>query len=202
MNSISKIAGLSVLLLTGIFAVHNSTGLSAVIITQDCACGTAGCGGGCAIERRAGCRKCGARRGCQKCPKCQVECCQLEIKTGESKETCFQTEQKIVCIPRVRMPWQKCCPPTKSKTRTVKVLKTHSFKCPSCEYKWSLIEPEIPESDGDKSPGLEGQPVTQLPEYNVPYEPVPVSFPSSISHRNSHPIPTSNYDPSVPSGSR
>jgi hypothetical protein len=139
-----------------------------------------------------------------------VECCQLEVKTGETKETCFQTEQKIVCIPRVRLPWQACCPPTKSRTRTVKVLKTHTFKCPSCEYKWSVVEPEIPEPEGDKSKtGVavlsdRHLPDKQLPQLNqLPYENLPVAYPTHTSAgSNSPPVPRASFDPSVPAGSR
>ena len=205
MNSISKIAGLSALFLIGVFAIHNQAGFSAAMVVQDCVCGTAGCAGGCGIKkRRGGCRKCGSKRGCRKCPKCLVECCQLEVKESESKETCFMTEQKIVCIPRVRMPWQKCCPPGKSKTRTINVLKTHSFKCPSCEYKWTLVEPEIPESsDENQQLGLDNQPIKLSPEYDGPtYEPVPAAPPFEGSASSVPAPPPTTYDPSVPAGSR
>ena len=47
-----------------------------------------------------------------------------------------------MCIPAVRLPWKKCCPPKKSRIRTVNVLKTEKSKGEECEYKWSVHEPE------------------------------------------------------------
>ena len=94
--------------------------------------------------RRCRSRSCGQRRkscGRKKCPEC--ENCSLEVKESEVEKTCFQTEQKVVCIPKVRLPWQKCCPPT-SRSRVVTVLKTHKYKCPSCSYQWSEKVPECP----------------------------------------------------------
>ena len=76
------------------------------------------------------------------CPQCKEICCSLEIKEKEVEKTCFKTEQKIVCIPRVRLPWQKCCP-QKSKSRTVNVLTTHKYQCKACNYVWSADPPKL-----------------------------------------------------------
>lgn len=76
------------------------------------------------------------------CPQCDCQFCELDVKKGEVEKTCFKTEQKEVCIPAVRLPWKKNCPPTRSKVRTVNVLKKHKYKCPKCQYKWNVHEPE------------------------------------------------------------
>jgi len=76
------------------------------------------------------------------CPQCDCQFCELDVKKGEVEKTCFKTEQKEICIPAIRYPWKKCCPPKRSKVRTVNVLKKHKYKCPECQYKWSVHEPE------------------------------------------------------------
>lgn len=92
---------------------------------------------------------CGCNNGCtacQKkvaCPQCDCQFCELDVKKGEVEKTCFKTEQKEVCVPAVRLPWKKCCPPKRSKVRTVNVLKKHKYKCPECQYKWNVHEPEV-----------------------------------------------------------
>ena len=103
-------------------------------------------------DKNCGCRQRSRRgRACQKCPKCQQDFCKLEVKKGKEKRTCFKTEQKIVCIPTFRLPWQKC-QPTCSKTRVVNVLKKHKFECPKCEYKWSAYEPEVAQPEPKQKP--------------------------------------------------
>lgn len=113
---------------------------AAVATAQDCGCGASGCTKGCRAKR-----SCGRQGRCRKCPKCETDVCSLERKEIKAKKSCFKVEQKIICIPNVRLPWQKCCPDRASKTRTINVLKKHSYECPSCSYKWSLEEPEVPE---------------------------------------------------------
>lgn len=94
--------------------------------------------------RRSICGTCRTDCGSIQCPSCDGDVCKLELDKGKSKKTCFKVEQKVVCIPPVRLPWAKCCPPGLSrKTRTINVLKKHSYECPSCSYKWSLQEPEV-----------------------------------------------------------
>jgi len=91
---------------------------------------------------------CGCNSGCSTCqkkvacPQCDCQFCELDVKKGEVEKTCFKTEQKEVCIPAVRLPWKKCCPPKRSKVRTVNVLKKHKYKCPQCQYKWNVHEPD------------------------------------------------------------
>lgn len=120
--------------------------VAATTAMQECGCGTATCSGGCRLARRPKARTCGScnsQCGCVQCPQCDGEMCKLELDNSKVKKTCFKVEQKAVCIPPVRMPWMKCCPPGTSKTRTINVLKTHKYECPNCSYKWSLQEPKV-----------------------------------------------------------
>ena len=89
------------------------------------------------------CGSCGKLRRSKKCPQCECDFCLLELDHGTEERTCFKTEQKLVCVPPVRMPWMKCCPPGTSKTKTVKVLKKHIYECPTCSYKWTVQEPAV-----------------------------------------------------------
>ena len=108
-----------------------------------------GCKGGC----KKGCTSCQKKK--KSCPKCDCQFCELEVKKGEVEKTSFFTEQKEVCVPTVRLPWKKCCPPKRSKVRTVNVLKTKKYKCPKCEYNWSVHEPEdFKTSEPAKSPAV------------------------------------------------
>ena len=99
---------------------------------------------GCSTGCKTGCTSC--RKKKKACPKCDCQFCELEVKKGEVEKTSFYAEQKEVCVPAVRLPWKKCCPPKRSKVRTVNVLKKKKYKCPQCEYKWSVHEPEDFES--------------------------------------------------------
>ena len=45
----------------------------------------------------------------------------------------------------------KDCPPGISKTKTITVLKKHTYECPSCSYKWTVQEPMVPESQSVES---------------------------------------------------
>jgi hypothetical protein len=130
------------------------------------------CTEGHTCTKRTGCK----HKRCQKprkkinCPSCAVECdtCTLELDHYEEEKTCFKTEQKIVCIPPVRYPWEKCCPPGRtSKTRAVTLLKVHKYKCKACGYKWKL-DP-LPEPCGDKDPETDGTP--EAPESKSTTEP-------------------------------
>ena len=132
---------------------------------QPCDC----CGDGCRTCRpkrqRPACRC--KRLGCQgECvvaaPKqpmfqtCEGDFCKLSVKHGKEKATCFKTEQVPVCIPAVRLPWQECCPPSKSRTRLVTKLKTEKYEVDSCSYKWSVEETDncgaAPAADKSKEP--------------------------------------------------
>ena len=98
------------------------------------------------IEQTAGCQSCQAAAApCQTCQAAaEPEClyCELKTKRVDEEKTGFKVEQKEVCVPAVRLPWMKCCPPKKSRVRTVNVLKKEKYKAKTCEYKWSVHEPE------------------------------------------------------------
>lgn len=104
------------------------------------------------------CRRCLLQRrgrlagGCVECPSCSCEICQLTTSETKVKKTCFKVEQETICIPTVRLPWQACCPPTTSRTRTVNRLKTHTYECPECSYKWSVVKPEEAAAEGASAP--------------------------------------------------
>lgn len=113
-------------------------------MAADCGCGQPACSSCAPAPRvaRRGCSICKGSCGCSQCPKCEGDICKLELDKSKITKTRFLTEQESVCVPPVRLPWQKCCPPGKSKTRLVTRLKTEKYECPHCAYKWSLVEPE------------------------------------------------------------
>ena len=158
-------------------AISPSLSALANAATGECGCGGAtdasecGCGASEVIEhdsimystrctQKAGCRCKRCRKPRKKkinCPSCAVECdtCTLELDHYEEEKTCFKTEQKIICIPPVRFPWEECCPPGRTnKTRAINVLKVHKYKCKACGYKWKLDdlpEPENPEKPSESA---------------------------------------------------
>ena len=129
--------------------------------------------GGC---NKPGCNSCRApRRGCgickrscggSQCPSCEGDICKLELDKSKITKTRFKTEQESVCVPPVRLPWQKCCPPGKSKTRLVTRLKTEKYECPHCAYKWSLVEPEEAKEPEAADPAEQPQVYESTPAYD------------------------------------
>ena len=105
--------------------------------------------------------------GCSDCPQCKTRC-KLEVTKGTEKKTCFKPECKTICIPRIRLPWQSCSEPRCAKTKTVKVLKKHSYECPKCEYKWTVVDCD----DGCAEGGSEMPEKTQAAKMKVPTPPV------------------------------
>lgn len=92
-----------------------------------------------AVEQCQSCQSC---RGRQAKAQCDCLYCELKTKEIEVEKKRFAIEQKEVCIPEVRLPWKRACPPKRSRVRTVNVLKTEKYKGKTCEYKWSVHEPE------------------------------------------------------------
>lgn len=86
----------------------------------------------------------GQASACNKCPRCRETCCELKVEQGEKEKHCWNVECETICIPRVVFPWQKsCCDPRVNNgawTRTVRVLKKHTYTCPTCEYSWSPVD--------------------------------------------------------------
>ena len=85
------------------------------------------------------------------CPACD-HVCHLDAQQVDVERSCFETESKVICIPRVVFPWQKkkcsscdscdgvgCsnCVHNGARTREVNVLKVKKYKCPECQYTWS-----------------------------------------------------------------
>lgn len=89
--------------------------------------------------------------GCNCCPDCG--CCSLEAELVDVEKKCYETECKVICIPRVVFPWQKkkscgacdscdgrgcnACVHNGAKTRQIQVLKSKKYKCPKCQYTWT-----------------------------------------------------------------
>ena len=127
-------------------------------------------------------KKCVDQTGCPcfTCPSCR-HTCNLEAELVDAEKICFETEEKVICIPRVVFPWQKnkraCCGCTEqpcsncthngAKTRKICVLKVKTYTCPECEYTWSPKEKEcIPAcgcADGCAVPGCTSPGCTGTP---------------------------------------
>ncbi len=155
-NGMKIIAALSMAFagMLGTSAMVNHVAATTAI---ECGCGKRLCDGRCRLlHRKSTCQTCDTQCGCVECPQCACEVCKLEVDNSKIKKTCFQVEQKTICVPPVRLPWKKDCPPVTSKTKTVNVLKTHSYECPNCTYKWTLQKPVVMEtSDQGAAPTKE-----------------------------------------------
>ncbi len=123
-------------------SINLSSAQEVELTTTECGCDDASCG-----LKRIGLRK-SSRVAC---PECACEDCLLEVKPSTEKKTCFKVEEKVICVPAVRMPWHKCNPPTTSKSKTIKVLKKETYECPTCSYKWSVAKTSEPASTADKT---------------------------------------------------
>lgn len=135
-------------------------------VVEDCGCGKIGCSG--CLRRR---------RPLRHCPQCNAEICISESETTKVKKSCWKTEQKVICIPKVRFPWQKCDGPLCGKTKTVTLLKKHSYECEACKYKWKLVEPEAPQVPVDQAvptPASSAQQSQNLIPTTPQYETIPV----------------------------
>ena len=120
-----------------------ATGSSVAMVEgDDCGCQDCCQGNG----RCRGCRSCGIRHRIKsrvnRCPRCSCEVCELKVDEGKKKKTCYKVEEKVVCVPRVRLPWQKCNSSNCSPTIRVRVLKKHTYECPECQYEWKVVKSE------------------------------------------------------------
>ena len=94
--------------------------------------------------------------------------CTLEVKAVTEKKTCFKVEEKVICVPAVRMPWHKCDPPKTSKTKTIRVLKKETYERPSSSYEWTVAKAAKPVSIARKAltenkQNTESMPLTPQP---------------------------------------
>ena len=183
-----------------------------VYISGDCGCEQESCtdcnpkvgrsffrkpsGAGPFKSRRCGCGK--LFSCCSDAGKCEGDICKLELDKTEVTKKQFKTQQVSVCIPPVRLPWKKSCPPGVSKTRLVNKLSTEKVKVANCGYKWTLVEPEEPSEAGTPTPA-EPQFYESTPVYDsfLPAE----SDRSSLAPRISTPE-VSSPDVSVPEVSK
>jgi len=169
-----KIAAAIAFAFAGMFGTTALVSHVTATTLQQCGCGNASCNGGCRLARRSStCGTCNTQCGCVQCPQCDGETCKLELDNSKVKKSCFKVEQKAVCIPPVRLPWKKCCPPGTSKTRTVNVLKVHKYECPNCSYKWKLQEPELTPMATQPMPVAPVIGYPEFPSNNSVYEPQP-----------------------------
>ena len=148
-------------------------------VVQSCGCSQESCTQ-CRPQRRScGCKRRGCQGDCGVAPmfqSCEGDFCKLTIKKGKEKKPCFTTEQETICIPAVRLPWQDCCPPSKSRTRLVTRLKTEKREVESCSYKWKVEETndcgcEAP-ADAMPAEAKKTKPTEQTVEGSVEAEPV------------------------------
>ncbi|QEG23716.1 hypothetical protein [Mariniblastus fucicola] len=115
------------------------------------------------------------------CPQCDCDFCDLKVEKSTEKKECYEVKQEEICIPPVRLPWKKSCPPTKAKVRVVNVLGSKTYECPTCKYEWKVYEPEVPGGSSDSgsseqepvvAPINEVDPVTPAaPKMNIPTTP-------------------------------
>lgn len=145
------------------------------VVVSDCGCSKPGClkGRQPIRSRIQGCRLC--QGGCSQPTKCEGDTCKLELDNSKVKKSCYKTEQKSVCVPPVRFPWQKCCPPGKSKTRLVTVLKKHSYECENCAYKWSVQKAEPAEAAKPEAGGPQNTEPTPVYDSYVPQESITIA---------------------------
>ena len=108
---------------------------------KPCGCGVKGCLG------KRSCKLFKPRT--KSCPQCDCDFCELKVSKTKDKKKYFEVTQKEVCIPAVRLPWKKNCPPTRSKVRVINVLSTKTYECPGCKYEWKVHEPEVPGNPSD-----------------------------------------------------
>ena len=97
---------------------------------------------------------------CHACPQCHYVC-KLEAKRSEEEKSCFEVEEKVVCIPRVVFPWQKKrdpCAHNGARIRKICVLKTDSYKCPVCKYTWTA-EKRLPCAPVAAPPAMAAEPI-------------------------------------------
>ena len=159
--------GFIFLAFAGVNHIDNCVNVANAATVNKCKCG------------RKKCRGCSAkRRTCRKCPKCQNDVCVLKAECVKDERVCFEVEQKLICIPKISLPWRKCekpccgdcasnCRHRCGKTRTIKVLKTKAYECDVCKYSWKVYEPEELDINSTTPPD---QPAVE-PQYETPEQP-------------------------------
>ena len=91
----------------------------------------------------------GHGHGCKAivCPNCY---CELKCEQEAEMKSCFEVECKAICIPRMCMPWEKCCKPKCAKVKYVRTLKKVEYECHKCKYKFEPVCVDGCGAKGDK----------------------------------------------------
>lgn len=155
------------------------------IVTQvDCGCQQPACDAcnqcDCGQSNCVGCRGRLLRRArpCDRCPNCNAEVCISESKIEKEKRSCWKTEQKIICVPKVRFPWQKCDGPLCGQTRTITLLKKHSYECEVCKHEWKILKPELPQTPEEAGKTSALPPIVPGIQAIQPYNTLPPAAPA------------------------
>ena len=82
------------------------------------------------------CRSNNCREG--RCVTCGDKVCTAQAVPAKETKTCFLTECKDICIPKIRFPWQKCCKPQCGRVISVRVLKIKEYECKTCKWEWKI----------------------------------------------------------------
>lgn len=194
------LCGFIFLLTAGVGHYENSINVASAITVKACnKCGRSQC---C-------CPRPPRKSACRQCPKCLTDVCVLHAECVDEERKCFEVEQKLICIPKVSLPWRKCekpccggcaanCRHQCAKTRAVRVLKTRKYECKVCKYSWKVYEPEILEQAAQPADQPALEPPVEVPRqspYNdsqlydpagrdVPQAPVPQAPGSDDSARS------------------
>lgn len=185
-----KIFAALLMAFAGISGTNTLVNHVAATTVIDCGCGKRLCDGRCRIaHRKSTCQACNTQCGSVACPQCECEVCCLEVENTKVKKTCFKVEQKTICIPPVRFPWNSC-PPTTARTKTVNVLKKDSYECPKCTYQWTLQKSEVAQPAAETSTATTAETVTAAATA------IPKSGPVTASLSDSSFLIT-GYDPST-----
>jgi len=116
----------------------------------------------------------GHGHGCHaaECPRCH---CKISIEQVKEKKTSFDVTCKPICIPRITLPWQKCCAPKCARIKYVHVVKKVTYECKKCKYKF---EPVCCDACSGCATEEEGAPYDQPVAPPAPTSPHSASLPS------------------------
>lgn len=133
----------------------------------------------------------GKHGGCNRsrafCPHCG-DACYPTVTKGKETKTCWNVEEKAICIPKVRFPWEKSCcdkgcgkdgciPPKCGSTKYVNVLMKHEYECSTCKYSWDVDSYKYGNGKSDKA-SAQG-PTEAEPRVSDP-PPVDASLPHNV----------------------
>ena len=80
------------------------------------------------------------------CPACNYAC-EVSTEVVQEKQTCFDVEEKAICIPPITLPWERSkgkggdsavgtrC----GKVKIVRVLVKQEYECARCKYTWTAV---------------------------------------------------------------